>query len=31
MHLSFKRGSVYTRKSIGEISFPGIGRPKGGM
>ena len=30
MDLSFKRGSIYTRKSIGEICFPGIGRPKGG-
>ena len=30
MYLSFKRGSVYTRKSIGEICYPGIGRPKGG-
>ena len=31
MNLSFKRGSVYTRKSIGEICHPGKGRPKGGM
>jgi hypothetical protein len=30
MYLSFKRGSVYTRESIGEICYPGIGRPKGG-
>jgi len=26
----FKRGSKYTRKDVGEIYFPGIGRPKGG-
>ena len=30
MDLKFKRGSKYTRKSIGEICFPGIGRPAGG-
>ena len=30
MDLSFKGVSDYTRKSIGEICFPGIGRPKGG-
>ena len=30
MNLSFKRGGIYTRKSIGEICFPGVGRPKGG-
>ena len=26
----FKQGSKYTRKDVGEIYFPGIGRPKGG-
>lgn len=26
----FKQGSKYTRKDVGEICFPGIGRPKGG-
>ena len=31
MDLEFKRGSVYTRKSIGEIYFPGVGRPDGGI
>ena len=30
MELEFKRGSIYTRKSIGEICFPGKGRPAGG-
>ena len=30
MNLDFKRGSKYTRKSIGEICFPGVGRPAGG-
>lgn len=30
MSLDFKRGSKYTRKSIGEICYPGIGRPAGG-
>lgn len=30
MDLEFKRGSKYTRQSIGEICFPGIGRPVGG-
>ncbi len=30
MDLKFKRGSQYTRKSIGEICFPGVGRPAGG-
>ena len=30
MDLEFKRGSIYTRKSIGEICFPGVGRPAGG-
>lgn len=30
MDLEFKRGSIYTRKSVGEICYPGIGRPKGG-
>lgn len=30
MDLEFKRGSTYTRKSVGEICYPGIGRPKGG-
>ena len=30
MNLEFKRGSIYTRKSVGEICYPGIGRPKGG-
>ena len=30
MDLEFKRGSIYTRKSIGEICFPGKGRPAGG-
>ena len=30
MDLKFKRGSIYTRKSIGEICFPGKGRPAGG-
>lgn len=29
-NLSFKRGFEYTRKSIGEICYPGIGRPSGG-
>ncbi len=29
-NLNFKKGSYYTRKSIGEICFPGVGRPKGG-
>jgi len=28
--LSFKRGFEYTRKSIGEICYPGVGRPSGG-
>ena len=27
----FKRGSTYSRKEIGEIYFPEVGRPKGGM
>ena len=31
MDLEFKRGSIYTRKSIGEICFPGVGRPAGGI
>lgn len=31
MQLNFKKGSIYTRKSIGEICYPGVGRPKGGM
>ena len=31
MSLSFKRGHNYTRKTIGEICYPGIGRPSGGM
>ena len=26
----FKKGESYTRKGIGEIYFPGVGRPKGG-
>jgi len=26
----FKKGSNYTRKDIGELYFPGVGRPKGG-
>ena len=30
MSLYFKRGFVYTRKSIGEICYPGVGRPAGG-
>lgn len=30
MELKFKRGSQYTRRSIGEICFPGVGRPAGG-
>lgn len=30
MELNFKRGSIYTRKSIGEICYPGKGRPYGG-
>ena len=30
MNLVFKIGSIYTRKSIGEVCFPGIGRPAGG-
>ncbi|SVD75668.1 uncharacterized protein METZ01_LOCUS428522, partial [marine metagenome] len=30
MDLEFKRGSLYTRKNIGEICFPGKGRPAGG-
>jgi transposase len=30
MNLNFKIGSIYTRKSIGEVCFPGIGRPAGG-
>jgi hypothetical protein len=30
MDLNFKRGSIYTRKSIGEICYPGKGRPYGG-
>ena len=30
MELAFKRGSIYSRKSVGEICYPGIGRPKGG-
>lgn len=30
MKLIFKRGSKYTRKSAGEICFPGVGRPSGG-
>ena len=30
MELEFKRGSEYTRKSIGEICYPGVGRPAGG-
>ena len=30
MELKFKRGSTYTRKSIGEICYPGVGRPAGG-
>jgi len=29
-NLSFKRGFEYTRKSIGEICYPGVGRPAGG-
>ncbi len=28
--LNFKRGFEYTRKSIGEICYPGVGRPSGG-
>ncbi len=27
----FKRGSTYSRKEIGDIYFPEVGRPKGGM
>ena len=27
----FKKGSKYSRKDVGEIYFPGVGRPKGGM
>ena len=30
MNLDFKRGSLYTRESIGEICYPGVGRPSGG-
>ena len=30
MELDFKRGSKYTRRSIGEICYPGVGRPSGG-
>lgn len=30
MNLDFKKGSKYTRKSIGEICYPGVGRPAGG-
>ena len=30
MDLKFKRGSKYTRNSIGEICYPGTGRPAGG-
>jgi len=30
MDLEFKRGSIYTRKSIGQICYPGVGRPAGG-
>ena len=26
----FKKGSKYSRKDVGEIYFPGVGRPKGG-
>ncbi len=28
--LNFKRGFEYTRRSIGEICFPGVGSPSGG-
>ena len=27
----FKKGSKYSRKNVGEIYFPGKGRPKGGV
>ena len=30
MRLSFKRGYTYTRKTIGEICYPDVGRPAGG-
>ena len=30
VELNFKRSSIYTRESIGEICYPGVGRPKGG-
>ncbi len=30
MSINFKRGFEYTRKSIGEICYPGRGRPAGG-
>jgi len=30
MDLNFKRGCKYTRKSIGEICYPGVGRSAGG-
>ena len=30
MKLNFKKGFEYTRKSIGEICYPSIGRPAGG-
>ena len=29
--MMFKVGSKYSRKDIGEIYFPGVGRPSGGM
>ena len=26
----FEKGSEYSRKKIGDICYPGVGRPKGG-
>ena len=31
MNLKFKRGSKYSRESIGKICFPGDGIPAGGI
>ena len=28
--LNFKRGSSYSRKDVGNICYPGVGRPAGG-
>lgn len=30
-NLNFKRGNKYTRKDIGYVCYPGVGRPAGGM